>query len=92
MDREAWCATIHGIAKSRTQLSNWTELICNNMDDVSHEGEKEKQKHKYCMIPLTCNSETGKNYFIELEVKIVCIFQEDKEGSDWERVLKITAK
>ena len=22
MDREAWCATIHGVPKSRTQLSN----------------------------------------------------------------------
>ena len=27
MDREAWHAAVHGVAKSRTQLSNWTELI-----------------------------------------------------------------
>ena len=25
MDREAWRAAVHGIAKSRTQLSNWTD-------------------------------------------------------------------
>ena len=26
MDREAWHATVHGVAKSRTWLSDWTEL------------------------------------------------------------------
>ena len=27
MDREAWRAVVHGVAKSQTWLSDWTELI-----------------------------------------------------------------
>ena len=32
MDREAWRAAIHGVAKNRTQLSNWTD----NTNDIDH--------------------------------------------------------
>ena len=35
MDREAWHAVIHGVAKSRTQPSDWTELIYFTYGNVS---------------------------------------------------------
>ena len=38
MDREAWHAAVHGVAKSKTRLSNWTELkhyFTANYDSIS---------------------------------------------------------
>ena len=34
MDREAWRAEVHGLAKSQTRLSNWTELILRSWQSV----------------------------------------------------------
>ena len=40
MDREAWCAAVHEVAKSWTRLSNWTELKMQdngNLQPIVHE-------------------------------------------------------
>ena len=42
MDREAWHAAVHGVAKSQTWLSNWTEL---NIDLVYSYSSQEKDKN-----------------------------------------------
>ena len=47
MDREAWHAAIHGVAKSWTRLSNWTELNwvgkTENVLSISNEGNLTKR-------------------------------------------------
>ena len=45
VDREAWHAVVHGVANSRTQLSDWTELNWNlNMTVVGDKDFKEVSK------------------------------------------------
>ena len=43
MDRVAWSATVHGVAKSGTQLSDWTELSM----EVKNRGHMENQRERY---------------------------------------------
>ena len=53
MDREAWHTVVHGIAKSRTQLSNWTEQnwtegnICKGKSDGDKSMDKLWQTKSY---------------------------------------------
>ena len=43
MHREAWCAAVHRVTKSRTRLRDWTELNCFPiMTKVSNEQRREK--------------------------------------------------
>ena len=58
MDREAWRAAIHGVAKSRTRLSDWTEL---NWRLTSHPNPRNTSRIWWgwqytkppCFIPVT---------------------------------------
>ena len=47
MDREAWSATVHGVAKSWTRLSNWTELNTCHGDPVAS-----AQAYLHSSLPL----------------------------------------
>ena len=57
MDREAWRAAVHGVAKSRTQLSDWTELNWTEPNSsriyilLKYTGKLLQHKYTYAPIP-----------------------------------------
>ena len=52
MDREAWCAVIHGVPKSRTWLSDWNEL--NWTDWCIKECIKDYFLLLFCLVAYSC--------------------------------------
>ena len=59
MNREAWHATVHGVTKSRTQLSNSTELNCSL--EGSYDKPRQcikKQEHHFANKSLASQSES----------------------------------
>ena len=44
MDREAWHAAVHGVTKTQTPLSDWTELNWSNLQNRNRDTDVEKRK------------------------------------------------
>ena len=61
MDREAWPAAIHGVAKSRTRLSDWTELNSTQLKDYNP-GAVSQRCLKCCL--------SGYSLHILLQIKV----------------------
>ena len=55
LDRQAWCALVHGVAKSRTGLSDWTELNWMQLQIIILSEISEKEKDKPHMVSLTAS-------------------------------------
>ena len=83
MDREAWCAVIHGVTKSQTWLRDWTELNVNekwrnkipiSADDIVYieNTKKSTQTKKPCTNPLAPINSQNKKQKTKIELNQVC--------------------
>ena len=54
MDREAWSAAIHGVAKSQTRLSDWTELNWMLIIIIKSHNTKFELQHEAVLYAVCC--------------------------------------
>ena len=97
MDREAWHAAIHGVAKSRTRLSGWNELNWteDNGDcgqDSCDDGWDGNHTVFIDYLPVRKRVKSGKSLAIEERKKIMAHKGRQSRGEDyfrWARDLQV---
>ena len=87
MDRGAWWTTVHGVAKSRTQLSNWacahTSIDLESI--LSEVSQKENEKYQVILLIGGIQSVTQRNLFLRQKQthrcrEQTCDYQRGKQG------------
>ena len=61
MDKEAWCATVHGVTKTRTWMSDWTELTEERDKHASSDVQSGKWSRQMCVRGWV----RGRSFYLE---------------------------
>ena len=71
MDREAWCAAIHGVTKSRTRPSDWSDLIWSITSSVSVTAGQRRWAGRCTHLRFSCDVKGGTAWRQEERERVV---------------------
>ena len=69
MDRDIWHATVHGVTKSWTRLSDWTELKWTELNKCLKIKKKKTNQKKKKLMELCWNIQNQSDFFTKKRKK-----------------------